>query len=399
MSSFTSQSKPFLVAGLLVRRRLFLARDRVGIRPLHYAMADGVLLFASEIKALFAAGRLPRRLDPAALDQVFTFWTTLSGRTAFEGVRELPPGHYLVAEGGSVDVRRWWALPVERGDGHPAAPDGEVCEQLRELVKDAIRVRLRADVPVGCYVSGGLDSSAIGALTVQHFNRDVRTFGIRFEDRSFDEGKFQEQAVAFLKTRHAELRADDERIGLSFPDTVWHCEKPLLRLAPVPLYLLSGLVHDEGFKVVLTGEGADELFGGYDIFLEAKIRAFMARQPGSRFRHELFARIYPDIFTDARAKKTLAAFFGRGLDAVQAPFFSHMIRWENTSRIKTFFSGGLSSALAGCDAQAELASSLPADFGSWGLLARAQYLEMAVFMSNYLLSTQGDRVDVRAVFV
>ena len=374
------------------RRRLFLARDRVGIRPLHYAVTSDALLFASEIKALFATGLLPRRIDPLAMDQSFTFWTTLSGRTAFEGVQELPPGHYLTVADGAVTRYRYWDIPFVAEDGYLREPDDAVCERMRELVVDAIRVRLRADVPVGCYVSGGLDSSAIAALTVKHFNRDVKTFGIRFEDQAFDEGAFQEQAVAFLKVRHSELRANDELIGLSFPETVWHCEKPLLRLAPVPLLLLSGRVHDEGFKVVLTGEGADEIFGGYDIFLEAKIRAFMARQPQSRFRHELLARIYPDIFTDARAKRTLAAFFGRGLDAVNSPFFSHMIRWDNTSRIKAFFSFDLRAAIGGYDATADLAGTLPAEFGTWGLLEKAQYLEMAVFMSNYLLSSQGDRV-------
>lgn len=373
-------------------RRLFLARDRVGIRPLHYAVTGDALLFASEIKALFATGCVERRLDPIAIDQVFTFWTTLPGRTAFENVRELPPGHYLTVTDGAVDRRRYWDIPFAPEGEYAPESDAAVRDRLLELVVDAIRVRLRADVPVGCYVSGGLDSSAVGALTVKHFNRDVRTFGIRFEDRRFDEGKCQQEAVEFLKVRHSEVRADDESIGASFPDTVRHCEKPLLRLAPVPLFLLSKRVHDEGFKVVLTGEGADEIFGGYDIFLEAKIRAFMARQPGSRRRPELLSRIYPDIFTDERTRRTLASFFGRGLDAVDSPLFSHMIRGENTSRIKTFFSDALRAAVAGYHAGDELIASLPPSFGRWPLLSKAQYLEMAVFMSNYLLSSQGDRV-------
>jgi asparagine synthase (glutamine-hydrolysing) len=166
----------------------------------------------------------------------------------------------------------------------------------------------------------------------------------------------------------------------------------MMRTAPVPLYLLSKIVRDSNYKVVLTGEGADEFFGGYNIFRETKIRRFWARQPESEWRPELLRTLYPYIFKDARMKKMHRGFFAKGLQDVDNPFYSHAIRWENTCRLKTFWSEQFREEIDGYDAFDDLRQYLPAGFNTWDALSKAQYLESSLFMSNYLLSSQGDRV-------
>jgi asparagine synthase (glutamine-hydrolysing) len=260
------------------------------------------------------------------------------------------------------------------------------------LLDDAIRIRLRADVPIGCYLSGGLDSSGITSLVKNKFNNRLRTFGIRFEQGEFDEGKYQEGMVDVLKTDHTNLQVTNENIGAVFPDVIWHCEKPLLRTAPAPLFMLSKTVRDNGFKVVLTGEGADEVFGGYNIFRETLVRKFWARQPASRLRPLLIGKLYPYIFNEPRLKHTLQAFFAKGMENTEDPIYSHLIRWENTSRAKVFFSDDLQAAIGRYSGYEELKANLPETFDRWDPLSKAQFLEMQLFMSNYLLSSQGDRV-------
>ena len=374
------------------RKELFLARDRVGIRPLYYTLLDETLIFASEIKSIFMDERVPRRIDPVAMDQVFTFWTTLTPRTVFENVYELPPGHYLTISSGKVRFKKYWDIPlVSRRDQSDLAPQ-EIGRRIYDLLQDAIRIRLRADVPVGCYLSGGLDSSGVTSFVVKNFDSDVRTFGIRFEDGRFDEGKHQSQMVSYLNVDHTDIQATNEKIGASLPDCLWHCEKPLLRTAPVPLYLLSEVVRQSGFKVVLTGEGADEVFAGYNIFREAKARRFWARFPDSRRRAAMVGRLYPYIFNNPRLTPMLQSFFGRNLDKTNDPLFSHLLRWDNTSRLKTFFSKELREAIGPYCGYDQIRQSLPKAYEQADDLSKAQYLEMAIFLSNYLLSSQGDRV-------
>jgi asparagine synthase (glutamine-hydrolysing) len=375
-----------------VRQRLFLARDRVGIRPLHYTIQGGRLLFASEIKSLFAVATVPRELDPESLDQIFTCWTVLPGRTAFRDIHELPPGHCLTVAHGRVDVQKYWEIPLHDRHEQWDRPVETLCEQALDLLADAIRIRLRADVPVGCYVSGGLDSSGVAALAAQRCGAHWNTFGIRFDQEAFDEGSHQQTMASFLGSRHREVWARPRDIGDAFAQTLWHCEKPLVRTAPVPLFLLSRLVRDCGLKVVLTGEGADEVFGGYDIFKEAKIRQFWARQPAAPGRAALPSHLYGDIFRGPQAKRFLASFFGQGLDQARDPLFSHLIRWDNTSRTKVFFSDDLKAMVSGANLYETIRGLLPQRYQRLDTVGKAQYLETMIFLSNYLLSSQGDRV-------
>lgn len=387
------------------KKRLFCARDRVGVRPLYYTMFNNTFIFASEIKALFALPGIGRTVDPSTLDDIFTFWAPLPGKTFFHNISELLPGHFLLFDKNGIKTGPYWEIPLySRDEWFTDSPD-VLSENLRDLLVDAVRIRLRSDVPVGTYLSGGLDSSGITAIVSQRFNPGVETFGIRFNDERFDEGKHQQEMVHFLKVAHHEIMADTTAITDSFTRAIRHCEKPILRTAPVPLYLLAKLVRQNSIKVVLTGEGADEFFGGYDIFKEALVRTFWGRFPQSIQRGKLIERLYPDIFRDDRTRKVVKSFFGRNIESFRDPFFSHNLRWNNTSRIKTFFSDELNSTLQSYDARAALEKHLPPKFSSRHILARAQHLEIMLFMSNYLLSSQGDRmgmahsVEVRMPFL
>ena len=371
------------------RRRMFLSRDRLGIRPLYYTFAGGRFLFASEVKSLFVDPDVPRSIDPRGLNQLFTFWSPLPPTTVFEGISELPPAHNLIVEDGRLHVERYWQLEYD-----PTPIDERQCaEQLLELLFNATRLRLRSDVPVGAYLSGGLDSTVTTALVKQATDAHLRTFSITFEDDEFDESEHQQEAVKTLGTDHQSIRCTSADIGRVFPDVIWHTERPVLRTAPAPLYLLSGLVHDEGYKVVVTGEGADEMLGGYDIFKEAKVRRFWAAQPDSAFRAQLLEKLYP-YMPNLRAQSLAyrKAFFHVRPEDLANPFFSHLPRWELTSWLKRFFSDDLKSQLADHDPYTEFLKRLPDAYGDWHPFCQAQYLETTTLLPGYILSSQGDRV-------
>lgn len=375
-------------------RRLFLSRDRMGVRPLFYTTAGGALVFASEAKSLFVHPAVTREIDPVGLEQVFTFWTTLPPRTIFRKVVELPPGHSLIAERGTVRVEPHWRLTYAPGpDGR--ASEGEHAERLLALLADATRIRLRADVPVGAYLSGGLDSSVVTALVMRFAEARLRTFSVAFDEPEFDERRYQREVSAFLGTEHQELRCSSADIGRVFPEVIWHTEKPVLRTAPAPLFLLSRAVRQSGFKVVLTGEGADEALGGYDIFKEAKIRRFWAARPESRRRPRLLRRLYPYLENVQRQPVAyLQAFFCVKPEHQSSPFFSHLPRWEMTSWLKLFFSADVRAEASAASPYAELEQSLPPDYAEWDPFSRAQYLESAYLLPGYILSSQGDRVSM-----
>lgn len=371
------------------KERLFIARDRVGIRPLFYTYHNNQLIFSSEIKAILSLPGIARQIDYQALDQVFTLWTTLKGKTFFNGIFELPPGHFLTADSNEIKINKFWQIPFSSSRLEDNRK--KLLDDCRELLFDAVKIRLRADVPVGSYLSGGLDSSGITSTVKKNFNNKLRTFGIRFESGAFDEGEYQQEMVNYLGVDHSELFIHNSDIAENLESLLWFTEKPLLRTAPIPLYLLSRLVHESGYKVVLTGEGADEIFGGYNIFKETKIRNFWAKYPDSKMRPALLAKLYPYIFKDNRLNNSLTEFFRFGIDDPGNPFFSHLIRWNNTSKIKTFFSSALKAELENYNCFDELLKDLPSDFYKWNYLSKAQYLEISIFLSNYLLSSQGDR--------
>jgi asparagine synthase (glutamine-hydrolysing) len=376
-------------------RRLVLARDRVGVRPLLVAEHDGSVYFASEAKAIFAADpSLPRAFDPVGLAQTFTFWASLAPRFVFQGLQEVTPGETWTLEGGKWKRRAFFRFTFPREEHHPDADVDQAVEQVRQGLEQATALRmLRSDVPVGSYLSGGLDSSLVAALGRRYAGDMFHTFSLRFEDAEYDETVFQRLMVGQLGSQHHEVVVSRNDIARVFPDVVFHAERPILRTAPAPLFLLSRLVRETGIKVVLTGEGADEMFAGYDIFREGKVRRFWARSPASRWRPRLLERLYPYLARSPVAQRAMAqAFFGRDLDQAQMPGFAHVPRWRSTAALMRLFAPDMKRESDRVNVVDELVATFPEDIRDWSALGQDQYIEIRTLLSGYLLSSQGDRM-------
>jgi len=368
---------------------VFLARDRFGVRPLFYSIAGGDLFFASEAKALFASDEVDATLDPIGLDQVFTFWAARPPRTVFRDVASLEPGCFAVWQNGKLRHGRYYELDYP--EARDESPDA--LAMLDGLLDTSLTLRLRSDVPVGGYLSGGLDSSITCALAARGSPFSLRTFSVTFDDPQLDEREFQQLVARQLQSCHHVQAIGSHEVASVFPEVVRHAETPLVRTAPAPMYLLARLAREHGIKVVLTGEGSDELFLGYDLFKETALRLFCLRQPQSRVRPRLFDRLYP--YLDPQGRR--GDFWRRSFleaGAPDDPLFSHLPRFLLTSRIKDFYSGDLRNAVAGNEPLEDLRGTLPARFASWSPLNRAAYLEMVTLLSPYLLSAQGDRMSL-----
>jgi asparagine synthase (glutamine-hydrolysing) len=371
-------------------RTLWLARDRAGILPLHYALTADGLAFASEAKALVAGGFLAARVDPRGLKQTLQLWSPVHPRTCLEGVRALPAGFVARCSAGRLEVRRWWDLDL--GAAPDPEPEGLAVERLGALLEDSVRLRLRADVPVAAYLSGGIDSAVVSAIAQRDLGGGLSTFSVAFEDPAYDESAFQREAARSLETEHRSVVASASSIAAALPEVVSHAEQVLVRAAPAPMLALSRAVHGAGGKVVLTGEGADEILLGYDLYAETRARGFWARRPASGWRPAVLRRLYPYLPLRAQGDAVLRAVYGVGLDAPDAPAFSHLVRWTASSKLWRLLAPELAAALADEDPVATVLASLPPRVLRWPVLARAQYLEMQTLLAGNLLAVQGDRM-------
>jgi len=369
---------------------LFLARDRVGIRPLYYTFHNGTFLFASEIKALLQFPGFSPDINIRAIQQIFTFWAPLSPNTAFEQVYEVPPAHYMILKKGKPTIEKYWELSFS---STPEISLTRAMEEFEALLHDAVKLRLRSDVPVAAYLSGGIDSTATTHFIKAIQPDNLQTFSVGFQEDQYDETSYQNEASRYLGTHHTSFTCNNQDIARYFAKTIWHTEVPILRTAPVPMYFLSRLVRDHGIKVVVTGEGADEMLGGYNIFKETMIRQFWSKYPDSRYRPLLLKKLYPYIPYISNANPAmLKMFFGYQLESTASPFYSHLIRWNNTSRLINYLSPERLNGTAHYRPQQDIHPKLPEGFTSWNPLAKAQWLEINLFMSAYLLSSQGDRM-------
>jgi asparagine synthase (glutamine-hydrolysing) len=372
---------------------LFIARDRVGIRPVFYHYTGKSFYFASEIKSLFTQERIIPEFRPESLSQVYTFWTTLTPHTAFKGVLELPPGHFMIYNRSTLKIQKYWELDFYSRNTSISFNDAK--DQFNELFSNAVRIRLRADVEVAAYLSGGIDSSATVAYIKKIEPGILNTFSVRFEEKDFDESQYQTEAAKYFNTNHKSFLCSSDEIAKCFQNVIWHAEIPMTRTAPAPMYMLSRLVRENNIKVVITGEGSDEILAGYDIFKEAIIRNFWSRQPQSLLRPSLLKKIYPYIPQLSEANpKMLRMFYSYKLEDTQNPFYSHLLRWNNSNYIKKHLSPDFQNGLRDNQHEEELKGLLPENFNKWDLLAKSQWLETSIFMSGYLLSTQGDRMSM-----
>ncbi|MEO8464686.1 MAG: asparagine synthase (glutamine-hydrolyzing) [Gammaproteobacteria bacterium] len=248
-------------------RTLFLARDRFGVKPLYYVhRSDGTLLFASEIKALLAASSERPRLNLNALPDFLANHAPSGEDTLFVGVHRLPPGHSLIWQNGKITIRRYWDLSFDATMRTPARgsrAETALVEEFRERFTEAVRIRLMSDVPLGVFLSGGIDSAAITATMAKLVDAPIRTFSVAFAERDANELAYARVVAAQYRTEHREVVVDPSQFFGELPNAIWHEDEPLAHPSSVALYFVSRLAA-EHVKVVLTGEGSDEMLAGYN---------------------------------------------------------------------------------------------------------------------------------------
>jgi len=272
------------------RRRVLLARDRLGKKPLHYAMSRGRLLFGSEIKAVLAAAPELSEINPQALLQYFYFGYIPDPATAFAGIHKLPPGHLLEYERGEVRVRQYWDLP-EYGTYSPASEE-ECLEELEHRLAEAVRIRLMADVPLGALLSGGVDSSTVVALMARFSAKPVKTFSIGFRHADFNEAPYARMVADKFSTEHHELILEP-KVAETVETLARSLEEPFGDSSMLPTYYVSSMAR-KYVTVVLSGDGGDEAFAGYDryrIHLQDRSFDWIPSWVGQSYREHLYPRI------------------------------------------------------------------------------------------------------------
>ena len=373
-------------------KTLILTRDRIGITPLFFTQDNGRLIFASEIKAILPALESAPSMNLNALDQLFTFWAPISPNTLFSGIEEVKPGEIIIFCGDKMTRNKYWDWLYPVDGNYRTESEDDLAEELKELLIEATKIRLRSDVPVAAYLSGGLDSSVLVSVIKNFTNTPLRTFSIGFDESEMDESSFQKELIKHLEADHSRIQCSNEDISENFEQTIWHTEAPILRTAPIPMGMLSSLVNKSDYKVVLTGEGADEVLGGYDIFKESKIRQFWAVNKDSGFRPLLLKRLYPYLdISPGKSQVYLQNFFGAGLEQPDLSYFSHIPRWVTTAKTKEFYSHSVKSTLSDT-ALDDIQATFPQQLSKWHSFNKGQYIEAKSLMAGYLLCSQGDRM-------
>jgi asparagine synthase (glutamine-hydrolysing) len=377
-----------------LKKSLILARDRMGEKPLYYCHLNKNFCFASEAKAIFKSRIVDPAISPLSLRQVFTYWTTLSNRSIFEGIYQVPSGHYLIYKSQQIIVEPYWNYTY-KNNNIVLKENNDYINELEDKLVSAVKTRMMSDVPISFYLSGGLDSSLITGIAAQVSNENLKTFSITFDDNTFDESVYQEYMSKHLETKHQKIIFSRKSIPSIIREVIFHTEVPLLRSGAFPMYVLANLVRSNDTKVVLSGEGSDELFGGYDIFREVKIREFCSKDPDSKFRSALYKKVNNFVSgLDSQSANSLSLFYNNV--NLQSPFSSHSTRWKLGAFSQQFFSTEYREQMAKNDEARSMEESLPKDFMTWTPIQKAQYLEVTTLFSNYLLSSQGDRVSMAA---
>jgi asparagine synthase (glutamine-hydrolysing) len=357
---------------------LFAARDRFGIKPLFYSQHQGALYLASEVKALFAAG-VPARWNHEAVYYSLEFGGCQT-RTLFQGVFQVPPGHYLVANQHGIQLHRYWDFDYPQDDDATPRSDSEYAAEFRQALDESVRIRLRADVPVGCYLSGGIDSCALLGLASKHHPQPIRAFTLRFDRPEYDEGEIAREMAAKAGAEFFPVSVSQDQIADSFADAIRQAETLCVNAHGVAKFLLSRAVRQAGYKVVLTGEGSDEVLGGY-----------------LHFRRDLAPQNAKPHASSAMASTDGA---GKSLDGIRK-LLGFVPGWIDTSstqsekmqvllapEFRDSFRGheGFRSFFSDIDVSGQLTGRHP--------LHQSLYLWAKTRLPNYLLVLLGDRMEM-----
>ena len=369
------------------KRRLFLARDRLGIKPLYYWADHTRLVFASELKALILHPDVPRQTNFAALDLFLTVEYVPAPHTIYEGIYKLLPGHILTVEQGEIKISQYWDVPY-----HPVGQnDAECTEALSSLIDESVRIRLISDVPLGAFLSGGIDSSTIVGYVSQHVSEPVQTFSIGFEDDTYDEVPYANAVAKHFGTNHR-VEVLNPDIATLVEKLVPHLDEPFADTSIFPTYLVSQIA-SRSVKVVLSGDGGDELFAGYDTYMAEKLNRYYGRLPGA-LRQRVFPK-FADWLPPQPAKKGLINKIKRMVEGgALDPSLQHT-RWM------IFLDSAGKNSLYRADLRATLKDHLTVRyFGSYfekanqfGSLAQQQYVDIKTYLPDDIL-TKVDRMSM-----
>ena len=366
-------------------RTLILGRDRVGICPLYYAERDGWLLWGSEVKALLASGLVVARPDPRGIDDFFHFFSAPPMRTLFEGVNLLPPGHFLKVEGGRTTLHRYWDLDFpDAGQERRLENPTPLVDQLEGLLRQAVERRLRGDVPVVSYISGGLDSTVVLGLSSRQRGRAVPSFTIGLDRAGPDERSQAVESAETLGSPLTMVTMDRDDIAAAYPDLVRAAEVPVLDISCACLLRLASAVHGQGYKVVLTGEGADEALAGYIWFQAQKIKNAFAARFGPAVPAALHWALLRSI--GGGSSRWPSRFPIGGARTAQQDLYDVLGQTRTL-----LYSGGMWDRLGDHSAYDDL--GIGGDrFRRWHPLNQSLYVGYKVMLAGMLLCSKGDRI-------
>jgi asparagine synthase (glutamine-hydrolysing) len=361
------------------RGRLLAARDRAGEKPLYYHEGPEDIVFASEIKSLLSRADVPRHLDVEALDLFLTYEFILAPRTIFQGVSKLPPAHAMSVERGKVATWAYWRAPESVEEGRS---EQSWAQELRETLTKAVRSQMMSDVPLGAFLSGGIDSSTVVALMAEASSRPVRTFNIAFREGSYDESSYAREISKLFGTEHREEIITPDVASL-FDRLVVHIDEPFADVSLFPTYLVSEVASRE-VKVVLSGDGGDELFAGYDWYVADRLARTLSSFPGPRALGVVERA--SEWFPESAKKKGLVNKVKRFLAGASAPGALEHYRWLShlSAKEKTELYGpGLRESLAGFSAAAPVISTLGEKRND--LLNRQLHTDFKLFLADDIL--------------
>jgi asparagine synthase (glutamine-hydrolysing) len=297
-------------------KQIWLVRDRLGIKPLYYCDLDGRLVFGSELKVLLAHPGLKREVNPVSLNEYLSFEYVPTPNTILKGVNRLPPGHFLLGTEDGISINSYWEFSLDQSENHPPVDWRDYAAGLRRVLGDTVRRELVSDVPVGVFLSGGIDSSAITAFMVEAYGREVNSFSIGFADKSFDESSYARLVADKLGTRHHEMIVTSQMAADMVPDIVDFLDEPFGDSSFIPTFLVSRLAAQQ-LKVVLGGDGGDELFAGYPTLIAHRLIEYYERVVPWTLRARLMPGVvehipvsFSNISLDFKLRRFLA---GRGV--------------------------------------------------------------------------------------
>ena len=375
---------------------LFAARDRFAIKPLYYAQIGNALCFASEAKALFALGLTPRWDQESYFDSQCMIGIPRQDRTLFSDVYQVPAGHYLVATRSQTKVIRYWDFNYSKQNA-VTHTDEEYAEALRSKFDEAVKLRLRADVPVGCYLSGGLDSCSILGFASRHVSRPIKAFTLSFERQEYDEKALAQEMAEMAGAEFYPIAMQQSDLADHFADAIWHSEAMCINAHGVAKFLLSRAVRDAGYKVVLTGEGSDEILGGYPHF----------RRDMLLYNHEgqdqaVVKKLLQELESSNQISSGLMLPHGESLSTQSMQkILGYVPSWCETfaSRAFTFnslYSDQFANAFSGRDSYQIFLNDMDVanQLSQRDPVNQSLYLWSKIMMHNYILVLLGDRMEM-----